>query len=84
LRQQYKSIKLGSYTTLAIDDTKKLYAFIRRYADEEVIVIINRGNKPLSFTHPLLQRKNYKDVFTKALRRQVTLNPFDVVVLGNK
>lgn len=84
LRQQYKSIKLGSYATMAIDDTKKLYVFTRKYNSEEVIVIINRSNKPLSFTHPLLQHKNYKDVFTKAVRRRVSVNPMDVVVLSNQ
>ncbi len=85
LRQQYKSIKLGSYHTLVTDDEKKLYAFSRRLGTEEVIVIINRSGKPSLFTHPQLSKGRYKDLLTnRAVANQVNLKPMDVVVLGNK
>lgn len=84
LRQQYKSIKLGSYTTLQIDDAQKLYAFSRKYENEEVIVIVNRSNKPVSFTHTLLKKGTYKNVFTKAVGKHINVNAMDVVVLSNK
>ncbi|MGG9960738.1 glycoside hydrolase family 13 protein [Ferruginibacter sp. SUN106] len=85
LRQQYRSIKLGSYNTLAIDDEKKLYAFTRKLGNEEVIVIINRSNKALSFTNPELKKQRYKNLFThSAAGNQVNVNAMDVVVLGNK
>jgi len=84
LRQQYKSIKLGSYTTLVTDDSKKLYAFSRKYDNEEVIVVVNRSNQPVSFTHPSLEKNTYRNIFTKAAARQVSVNPMDVVVLSNK
>ncbi|MDB5249918.1 MAG: alpha-amylase [Segetibacter sp.] len=84
LRQQSKAIKLGTYATISIDDARKLYAFSRTYGNEEVIVIVNRSNKPVSFTHPLLKKNNYKDVFTKAVAKQVSVKPMDIVVLSNR
>ena len=84
-RQQYKSIKLGSYNTLTIDDVKKLYAFSRKLGNEEVIVIINRSNKSLLFTHPELNKHKYKNLFTHlTVVKQINVNAMDVVVLGNK
>ena len=84
-RQQYKSVRLGSYNTLAIDDEKKLYAFSRKLGNEEVIVIINRSNKPLLFTHPELKKQKYKNLFTKqSIGNEINVNGMDVVVLGNK
>jgi len=85
LRQKYNSIRLGSYSTLAIDDEKKLYAFIRKFGDEEVIVIINRSDKPSSFTHAALNTKRYKNLLThQSLGKQINVNAMDIVVLGNK
>lgn len=85
LRQQYASIKLGSYNTLAIDDEKNLYAFSRKLGKEEVIVIINRSNKPTVFTHPELKKKKFKNLITQLpVVKQIKVNAMDVVVLGNK
>jgi glycosidase len=84
LRKQYKSIKLGSYTTLAIDDGQKLYAFSRKYESEEVNAISNRSNKPVSFTHASLKGNSYHDVFTKSVINKMVVNPMDVVVLAKK
>ena len=84
LRKTYKSLKLGNYTTLTTDDAQKLYAFSRKLGNEEVIVVINRGNQPVTFAHALLQQHTYKNVFTKASARQVVVKPMDIVVLSNK
>ena len=85
LRQQYISIRLGSFTTMAIDDEKKLYAFSRKLGNEEVIVIVNRSNKPAVFTHAALKTNKYKDLFTRLpVANQINVNAMDVVVLGNK
>lgn len=85
LRQQYRSIKLGSYHTLVTDDEKKLYAFSRKLGNEEVIVIINRGDKSFVFTHPELKKHTYKNLLTPgSVVQQIKVNAMDVVVLGNK
>jgi len=85
IRQQYKSIRLGSYSTLVTDDEKKLYAFSRKLGVEEVIVIINRSNGSLSFTHPELKKQQYKNLFTKkTISSPITVNAMDIVVLANK
>lgn len=84
LRKQYVALRLGNFTTLLTDDARKLYAFSRKYGTQEVIVIVNRGNRDASFTNPLLQNKEYKDVFTKVAVKQVNVKPMDVVVLSNR
>lgn len=83
LRNKYKSIRLGTYTTLVTDDTLKLYAFSRKFGKEEVIVIINRGNQPAVLAPAFLKNANYKDVNTKKLVQSVTIEPMDLVVLTN-
>jgi glycosidase len=85
LRQQNKSIRLGSYNTLVTADEKRLYAFSRKLGNEEVIVIINRSNKPLSFTHPELKKRKYRNLITQQpAASQVKVDAMGVVVLGNR
>lgn len=84
LRKQYISIRLGDYSTLLTDDAQKLYAFSRKYGQEEVIVIVNRGNKATTFTHKSLQSQTYKDVFTKTAVQKVNIPPMGIIVLSNK
>lgn len=83
LRKQYKAIRLGNFSTLLTDDAQKLYAFSRKYAKQEVIVIVNRGDQPVSLAPAFLQNGSYKDVNTNKTTRQVDLNPMDIVVLSN-
>jgi len=83
LRNQYKAIKLGSYTTIETNDAQKTYAFSRKLGNEEVIVIINRSDKAVLFANPILKKGNYKEVFTKKATKKVTIQPLGVVVLSN-
>ena len=85
LRKQYKCISLGNYTTLTADDENKLYAFSRKLDNEEVIVILNRSNKPVSFTHAALKTKKYKNLVTRLpAGEKINVDPMAVVVIGNK
>jgi len=84
LRKKYPSIQLGDYTTIAKDDAKKLYAFSRKYKNEEVIVLINRSDKPVSFTNERLKSNKYKEVFTRKAMKEVSIPPMNLVVLSNK
>jgi glycosidase len=83
LRRASKAIRLGNFTTLVADDARKLYAFRRQHGNEDVIVIVNRGNKQASFTHPLLAKKKYKDAFTMRAATKLTVAPMNVMVLKN-
>ncbi len=82
-RKQYKSLSLGDYTTITTDDANKVYAFKRKLGNEEVIVIINRGDEPASFNHDILESGKFRNVFTKALATNVMVGPMDLVVLSN-
>ena len=83
LRNQYKAIKLGSFTTIETNDAEKTYAFRRKLGKEEVILVINRSDKAVLFANPILKKGNFKEVFTKKGMKKVTLQPMDVVVLSN-
>jgi glycosidase len=83
LRNQYKAIKLGSYTTIETNDAEKTYAFSRKLGNEEVIVVINRSDKAVLFENPILKKGNFKEVFTKKAMKKLTIPPMDIVVLSN-
>ena len=83
LRNQYKAIKLGDYKTIEINDAERTYAFSRKLGSEEVIVIINRGDKNINFTTPILEKGKYKDVFTKKVIKSLTIKPMGIAVLSN-
>ncbi|WP_367881679.1 alpha-glucosidase C-terminal domain-containing protein [Flavobacterium sp. ZE23DGlu08] len=68
---------------MATNDAEKIYAFSRKLGDEEVIVIINRSDKNVNFTNPILNKGKYKDVFTKKGIKKLTIKPMDIVVLSN-
>ncbi len=84
LRKKYKSIQLGDYTTIEKDDAKKVYVFSRKLNNEEVIVCINRSDKPVKFTNQKLKSNSFKDDFTNVKMKTVTIKPMDLVVLSNK
>ena len=85
LRQQYKCIRLGTYTTLPADDENNLYAFSRKLGNEEVIVIINRNNKPVLFSHAELKANKYKNLLTRlTVGKEIQVEPMSVIVVGNK
>ena len=83
LRKQFKSLRLGNYTSLLTDDVQKLYPLSRKYENEEVIVIINRGNQPVSLAPAFLQNGKYKEVNTKKQARQLNVQAMDILVLTN-
>jgi cyclomaltodextrinase len=83
LRKKYKSLRLGDYTTIEKNDTQKLYVFSRKYNNEEVIVLVNRSDKPVQFKNQMLSGGKYKDVFTGKIMKNVKIEPMNVVVLSN-
>lgn len=44
LRRRSKAIRNGSYHTVLKDGTRRLFAFERRYENERVLVVFNRGD----------------------------------------
>ncbi|HEX8563276.1 MAG TPA: glycoside hydrolase family 13 protein [Flavobacterium sp.] len=81
LRRQYESIRLGDYKTLATDDAQKLYVFSRKYGNEEIVVVINRGNTAATVDNITLKGSKFKDAFTNKLVKKVSVSPMDIVVL---
>lgn len=83
LRNQSKAIQQGSFEPIIINDTEQVYAFSRKMGKEEVIVIVNRGNKPFEIKDPKLTKGKYKDAFTMESIRQPVVDAMDVLVLTN-
>jgi len=81
LRKTYKSLQLGDYTTVEKNDIQRFYAFSRKYNNEEVLVLINRSEKPVQYKSAILKSGRYKDVFSKKTFKSVTIQPMDLVVL---
>lgn len=83
LRKRYPALRRGSYETLATDEAQQLYAFSRKLGREEVIVVLNRGSRPATFTHPRLQGAAYRDAVSGQALRKVTVPATGIIVLTN-
>jgi len=83
LRKKYKSLQLGDYTTIEKNDMQRFYVFRRKYNNEEVLVLVNRSDRPIQYKSAILKDGKYKDVFSKKMLKSVTINPMDLVVLAN-
>jgi glycosidase len=81
LRQRSAALRLGSFTTVATDNARQLYAFRRTLGREDVLVVLNRGNQPATFTHAVLASRPYRDAFTGATVPKLTVAAHNVVVL---
>ena len=81
LRRRSAALRLGSFTTVATDDARQLYAFRRTLGKEDVLVVLNRGSQPAAFTNAVLVSRNYQDAFTGAAPTRVTVPALGVVVL---
>ncbi|MCS6950660.1 MAG: alpha amylase N-terminal ig-like domain-containing protein [bacterium] len=46
LRQQQVALRRGEWTTLLTDDRQNLYAYLRRHNRQQVLVVLNNGEKP--------------------------------------
>lgn len=81
VRNQYDAVKKGNYTTILTNDAEKVYGFIRKYENQEVLVFINRGATTATITLPILKKGKYKDVFTQKRVKKLSVSPMDIVVL---
>lgn len=82
LRKRYKSLQLGDYTTIEKNDLQRFYVFSRKYNREEVLVLVNRSDKPIQYKNAILEESRYRDVFSKKVLKSVTIAPMDLVVLS--
>lgn len=46
LRRQYIALRRGEWVTLLTDDSQNVYAYLRQYGREQVLVVLNNGEKP--------------------------------------
>ncbi|RYG46679.1 MAG: alpha-amylase [Chitinophagaceae bacterium] len=84
LRQKHTALRMGDYTTVERDDVKQFYVFSRKYNSEEVLVCINRSDKPVSYSPEAIRKGMYKEAFTNRKVAKIEVAPMDVVVLVNR
>lgn len=84
LRKVYPSLRLGDYTTVEANDEKQLYVFSRKYKSEEVLVCINRSDKPVKVSDAHLKHLKFKDVFSGKTVKAIEVPPMDVIVLAHQ
>ncbi|MDH7515167.1 MAG: alpha-amylase family glycosyl hydrolase [Bacteroidota bacterium] len=53
LRSRHIALKVGSQTTLLLDDEHLLFAYMREAGADRVFVLLNAGDKPAEFRFPL-------------------------------
>jgi len=82
LRKKYKSLQLGDYTTIEKNDAQRFYVFSRKYNNEEVLVLVNRSDKPVKYENSRLAGGGYKEVFSNKMLKSVTIEPMNLVVLA--
>ncbi|MCX2429584.1 glycoside hydrolase family 13 protein [Pedobacter sp. GR22-10] len=81
LRKKYKSLQLGDYATIEKNDLQRFYVFSCKYNSEEVLVLVNRSDKPIQYKNTIFEESRYKEVFSKKGLKSVTIAPMDLVVL---
>jgi len=61
IRNEHKSLQLGSYNTLLADDDKNVFVFEREYEGEKIIVAFNNSKEKQVFEIPA-ENKDYTDL----------------------
>jgi glycosidase len=82
LRKQLPALRRGEWNTLLTDDKQNLYAYLRTQGKQQVLVVINNGEKPASVrlrlpnhvhTFRLLLRSDRADAGQRVTHRNGTL-----------
>jgi len=65
MRNEHPVFRRGSFKTLLVDTTNKLFGFIRQDKSSEAIVILNNSMHPQSVTVPLQPERKWFDALDK-------------------
>jgi cyclomaltodextrinase len=71
IRNEHSALRNGSYKTVLVDDTNKVFGFFRENTEEGVLVIINNGSDTLSMNGkvPTLSGERWFNTFTDREQR---------------
>lgn len=64
IRNAHIALQLGNFSTLLMDDTRKIYAFSREYRGEELVIILNNSDKRHSFTIDTGHNEFFRELLT--------------------
>jgi glycosidase len=86
LRKQLPALRRGAWNTLLTDDKQNVYAYLRTQGKQQVLVVINNGEKPASVRLRLSPTIHRLRVLlcsdnTADARKQVTVNRHGTLLL---
>ena len=64
IRNEHPALQLGDFTTLIVDDHRRLYGFSRSYGGETVIVVLNSGSEEADCLVPTGASTRLRDALT--------------------
>ena len=62
IRNENKVLSLGTFKTLLIDDEKNIYGFSREMDEKEIIVLLNKSNRPVNVKLDVNHHEYYSDL----------------------
>ena len=62
IRNENKVLRLGTFKILLIDDEKNIYGFSREIDDKEIIVLLNKSNRPVNVKLDVNHHEYYSDL----------------------
>jgi cyclomaltodextrinase len=90
LRNAHPALRIGAFQTLTVDDTKDIWAFLRKDPNEQLVCVFNASGKPADVTIPLPPSapNAWRGVYysdrpfkAEAHKLRITVPPIDGVVL---
>lgn len=81
LRHKHPALRRGSFSVLAVHNNRQIFVFERRFEDERLIIVLNRGNTEIQFNSATLSQ--YKVLLsTDPVASTKGLPPLSAAVFG--
>lgn len=87
LHNDHKSLQIGSYKTILVDDEKNIFAYERKFEKERIIVVINNSLSKKDFQTASIGKNNWLDLMNdkklkwKNLNALIEFPPKSVMIL---
>lgn len=83
LRKDKKCIRKGHYRSIIADDKKDIIGFVRYLEDEEIYILIHKGDKEEFVECPVLAKAEYTEVFSGQLYESSSVGKEKVFLNGD-
>lgn len=66
LRKEYSALRYGSRETIFADDKSRIFAYLRKYGNESVLVVFNGSDQPVTLPRKLFNDNNWRLKFSSS------------------